>query len=33
MPLTTPYGVTLTVEAALSAATGQGAVLNANSHL
>jgi hypothetical protein len=31
MPLTTPYGVTLTVEAALSAATGQGAVLNANS--
>lgn len=31
MPLTTPYGVTLTVEAALSAATGQPAILNANS--
>jgi hypothetical protein len=31
MPLTTPYGVTLTVEAALSAATGQAAVLNSNS--
>jgi hypothetical protein len=31
MPLTLPYGPVLTVEAALSAATGQGAVLNANS--
>jgi hypothetical protein len=30
MPLTTLYGVTLTVEAALSAATGQPAVLNSN---
>jgi hypothetical protein len=30
MPLTTLYGVTLTVEAALSAATGQAAVLNSN---
>src|SRR4051812_42566880 len=31
MPLTLPYGPVLTVEAALSAATGQGAVLSANS--
>lgn len=31
MPLTLPYGPVLTVEAALSAATGQSAVLNRNS--